>query len=410
MLTTSPMQRTRRTRLRGFAWSAVVVPFVFVGAGLGTASAAAPLAPSGPDDAAKASGCTLGPKLVPTCGHLWGAAPLAFSDRDRTVTTTEFESAQQRPLDLYHGYHQNGDKFPTSVEREISLDPSKPRLLLLNWRPALDTNWAAVSNGKIDARIDAAAENFKSYPQKFFLAIWAEAEHFVKQNPGSGMQASDYRDMVRYIINRLKSKGVTNAVYTQNPPGLPALRRPVLVAVDVPGRRRDRLAGCRLVQQWQVEWLQQRRLPRHDEPHPQQLEGLVHLGIHPAPVQAAHAGRMGRLGQQVRPDADGLVLRPGPHPARGLPQAQGPGLLQHDQPPGWGYGDYDELVQPVGLPAAERLDPASRPEQPQLNNGLARALAILRAPVPPGPSVCRLVSRSSAPSFGSSPASSPDVR
>lgn len=265
-----PAQQIRRTNLRRLALSAVVLPLAVGIASYGTTAAAVPLpaaqVPSatvddpGVDPASEPSGqiqptadlqpteadqpaadvqpsadqqpgadvqpnaaarCTLGAKLVPTCGHLWGAAPAAFSHRPRTQTLAEFEAAQKRQIDIYHGYHTNGQRFPTDTERQVSLNPSNPRLLLLNWRPALDQTWAAVANGKIDARIDAAARNMKSYPQKFFLAIWAEGEHFVRQNAGSGMMASDYRNMVRHVITRLKSQGVNNAVFTQINQGYP---------------------------------------------------------------------------------------------------------------------------------------------------------------------------------------------
>lgn len=166
--------------------------------------------------------CTLGAKLVPSCGVLWGAAPAAFSSLSRITTLSNFETASQHRVDVYHGYHVNGQYFPTATERQITLDPSKPRLLLVNWRPGTDTTWAAIAAGKIDGRIDQAAKNMKSYPERFFLSVWHEGEHSVRNTAGSGMTAVDYRNMVRHVITRLRAKGVTNAVFVQIFQGYPA--------------------------------------------------------------------------------------------------------------------------------------------------------------------------------------------
>ncbi len=172
--------------------------------------------------ASSSSTCTLGAKLVPTCGLLWGAAPAAFSSEARATTLAAYEADQGRPLDVYHGYHVNDQPFPNASERAIALDPAKPRLLLLNWRPAMDMTWAQAAAGGADARIDAEARVLKAFPAKVFVAIWAEGEHFVKPTAGSGMTATDYRDMSRHVISRLKAGGATNAVFVQIFQGYPA--------------------------------------------------------------------------------------------------------------------------------------------------------------------------------------------
>ncbi|MEO8830266.1 hypothetical protein [Lapillicoccus sp.] len=182
--------------------------------------AAAPDAAS--SAAPAATSCTLAAKLVPTCGVLWGSAPLAFGGGDRMKNVLTFESQMGRPMDIYHGYHTNGQVFPTAYERQIALDPKNPRLLLLNWRPALDMSWAAVAQGKADARIDQAAQNIKSFPGKLFIAVWAEGEHYVQPAAGSGMTASDYNAMSRHVITRLKAQGAANAVFVQIFQGYPA--------------------------------------------------------------------------------------------------------------------------------------------------------------------------------------------
>ena len=51
------------------------------------------------------------------------------------------------------------------------------------------------------------------------MNIYHEPEDNVKNWSGSGMTATDYRNMYRYVVNKLRAHGVTNAVYVWNPMG-----------------------------------------------------------------------------------------------------------------------------------------------------------------------------------------------
>lgn len=174
--------------------------------------------------ASSKASCSLGAKLVPTCGVLWGAAPAAFDYSSRVKSTSRFESLIGRNLDIYHGYKSNNQLFPNAQEKSIAQGAGgSPRLLLINYRPGMDMTWAAMASGKGDARLDRLAKHINStFSSKFFLAIWHEPEHFVNQKAGSGMTAVDYRNMVRHVIQRLKAKGVSNAVFVQIFQGYPA--------------------------------------------------------------------------------------------------------------------------------------------------------------------------------------------
>lgn len=184
-----------------------------------TTASAIPGSPAGP---APAAPCALGAKLVPTCGVLWGAAPAAFDFGDRLALTRTFEAVQGRPIDVYHGYKSDGILFPSAVELSIANDPTTPRLLMINWRPDTTHTWKSVAQGGIDARIDKLAAYIKTaYNKPFFMAIWHEPEHFVNATAGSGMEATDYRDMVRHVITRLRAQGVTKVSFVQIYQGFP---------------------------------------------------------------------------------------------------------------------------------------------------------------------------------------------
>ena len=163
--------------------------------------------------AATAGGCATGPKLVPSCGVLWGAAAGGFTALPRDVELKTWERLSGRTATIFHTYHRGDEKFPTAAEIAMTRDPAHPRVLLLNWRVDYGSTWANVAAGRLDARIDAFAARLKAtYQQKFFLVLNHEPEDDVKPAAGSGMTAKDFAASFRHVIRRLRAQGVTNAV------------------------------------------------------------------------------------------------------------------------------------------------------------------------------------------------------
>jgi len=192
-----------------------------------TRSAAHAFATSSVPPAGAGSACVPGPQLVPTCGTLFGAAPnietsTGTQNATKDVEVAGFESLVGRSLDVVHGYHTNDDKFPNPYEVAVATEAGHSRILLLNWRPAMDMTWAAAAAGGADARIDAEAARLKAFGHPIMIAVWHEPEHFVNTTPGSGMSPPDYRAMVRHVILRLRAQGATNAVFVQIYQGFPA--------------------------------------------------------------------------------------------------------------------------------------------------------------------------------------------
>ncbi|HET6877170.1 MAG TPA: hypothetical protein VFH38_06545 [Jatrophihabitans sp.] len=174
------------------------------------------VAPS--SSSSSAPNCTISPILVPSCGRWWGITPLAYQyDQPLIDKVAVEEDIAQRPFDIVHQYNTNGQLFPTAAEQAAALQPGHNRLLLIDWKPATDMSWAAVAAGKADSRIDAEAAYLKAnwrYP--FFLSIYHEPEDNVDPTPGSGYTASDFADMFRHTILRLRADGVTNAITVMN--------------------------------------------------------------------------------------------------------------------------------------------------------------------------------------------------
>jgi hypothetical protein len=172
-------------------------------------------APTSPDPTTSTPPtCSVSAILVPSCGRWWGVAPLQFhwsTPLDKAVAFEE--SVANRPMDIVHVYHVNGQQFPTPTEIKVATEPGHNRLLLVNWKPATDMTWAKVAAGGADDRIDAEAAYLKAhFPYPFFLAIYHEPEDNVNPTAGSGMTATDYAAMYRHVVQRLRADGVHNAV------------------------------------------------------------------------------------------------------------------------------------------------------------------------------------------------------
>ncbi|HWH01042.1 MAG TPA: glycosyl hydrolase, partial [Pilimelia sp.] len=159
--------------------------------------------------------CTLGRKLVPTCGVLWGVAAGAHTEKRGPVAVREFERKTGRTQSVVHAYHRGtGRVFPTAQEIALAREPGSPRLLFLNWKPAT-ASWAQIAKGdrEIDAYLDRLARHLKkSFPEPFFFTVHHEPEDDVREKPGSGYTAADYAAMFRHVVQRLRAKGVTNLV------------------------------------------------------------------------------------------------------------------------------------------------------------------------------------------------------
>lgn len=168
-----------------------------------------------PSPSGSPGSCTVGARLRPTCGLLWGAAPAAHTDTPLVDAVHQFEDTTGRTQTVFHTYHRGiRQLFPTADEMSLATDPYHPRVPFINWKPAV-ASWAAIADGdpEVDAFIDRLASHIKAtYPGEFFLTIHHEPENDVDPIPGSGYTASDYADMFRHVVERLRADGVHNAV------------------------------------------------------------------------------------------------------------------------------------------------------------------------------------------------------
>jgi hypothetical protein len=150
---------------------------------------------------------------------LWGAAAGAFTSTPREQALRDFEARTGRNQAIYHAYHRGtAELFPTPAEIALARDSVSPRILFLNWKPMV-ASWASIAQGnpQVDDFLDKLASHLKaSFTEPFFFTVHHEPENDVGETAGSGRTASDYRDMYRHVISRLRADGVTNLVSVMN--------------------------------------------------------------------------------------------------------------------------------------------------------------------------------------------------
>ena len=186
---------------------------------IGLSSAIVGCLPTAPvvEPPAGAFPCFVSDILVPSCGALIGAStPSSDGTFDYSVGLAEYEAIAQRTPDILHFYKRGAKGFPTAAEASMAQRPGQvPSTLFYNWKPSTTQTWSAVAAGGADVAIDQVADGLLAYPYKVFLSIFHEPENDEK-GPGSGMTATDYVAMYRHVVERLRARGVANAVFVMD--------------------------------------------------------------------------------------------------------------------------------------------------------------------------------------------------
>jgi len=176
----------------------------------------APPAVTDPDQAQ--AGCSVTSLLVPTCGAWLGASTVSKAglrtSEGYATGLNEYEQIVGNVPDILHFYKSGAQVFPNAQEIAMSQRSGKQRsLLFYNWKPNPGMSWSQIANGGADSEIATVANGLKKYNHKIFLTIWHEPENDVG---GAGRTPAEYAAMFRYTVNKLRSLGVTNAVYVIN--------------------------------------------------------------------------------------------------------------------------------------------------------------------------------------------------
>lgn len=188
---------------------AALVPASGAGAGAGTAGGSR----------RDSSVCPLGPRLVPHCGGqvLTGAyvAPKAGESYSRAFARYETETGA--PTQVVHFYYRGDRLFPNADEQKALRQGGVRRILYAAWKPDEGYTWRQVADGAADAMIRRQAEYLRqNWRERMFLTVHHEPENEVKDYPGSGYEARDYRAMFRHVEDVFAASGVTNVVWVMN--------------------------------------------------------------------------------------------------------------------------------------------------------------------------------------------------
>ena len=212
----------RATLLAAIAASAALLGASLVGPASAVAPHVAPDAaapPTDPDAPLQAGDarCRVTKNLVPRCGAWWGAVSSPEGSETPADAIHALEANSDEPVDVVHWYFRDTQIWPPSWLIDLAREPGNKRLLAINWKPEAGHTWAETANGAADWYIDQEAKYLRAnFRDPFFLTIHHEPEDEVNQAPGSGYTAMDYRNMYRHVVDRLRVKGVDNAVYVMN--------------------------------------------------------------------------------------------------------------------------------------------------------------------------------------------------
>lgn len=161
--------------------------------------------------------CTVSRILVPSCGAWWGAFALNEGSETPEDAIRSLETITDEKVDVVHYYFRDLQIFPPSWMIDLAREKGNERLLAINWKPEAFHTWAQTAAGAADDYIDEQAEYLRAnFREPFFLTIHHEPENEVIDIPGSGYTATDYRNMYRHVVDRLRAKGVNNAIYVMN--------------------------------------------------------------------------------------------------------------------------------------------------------------------------------------------------
>lgn len=159
--------------------------------------------------------CDVDALLVPRCGAWLGTSvPSLDGTFDPAEGLAEFIAATQIDPDIVHLYQRDGERFPTADQLELVERPGDTdRLFYFSWKPATNLTWRQIADGQADAAIESVATGLIAFPDRLFLTVHHEPENDVVARADSGMTTTDYVDMYRYVVERLRALGVENAVF-----------------------------------------------------------------------------------------------------------------------------------------------------------------------------------------------------
>ncbi len=154
--------------------------------------------------------CTLSPKLVPSCGVLWGI------DLPSSTAADFFAMGELvgRPFDIDYTYHDVNDVIPTAEEKEVV---SRGAILHTSiaardfGNPGAAVTWAQVARGEFDSTLFAQAQGIARLKVPVFVTFEQEASQ--KKKFGRLGDGADFRAAWRHLYRLYERAGAHNAVW-----------------------------------------------------------------------------------------------------------------------------------------------------------------------------------------------------
>lgn len=163
--------------------------------------------------------CRLSPKLVPSCGVVWGIATQpqtldALSTREQQVG---------RHFDLVYDYHDLNDVIPSETELREAQDGRILHIAIaarIYGSPPGSVTYADIATGRYDSDLERQARGIASMNKPVFMTFEQEANQHSKL--GARGTAQDFRLAWRHVHDLYTRAGADNAVWVWVMTGAPA--------------------------------------------------------------------------------------------------------------------------------------------------------------------------------------------
>lgn len=145
----------------------------------------------------------IGPLLQPPAGKVY----VGVQQEENGLTIWNAEAG--RPPHIYHRYANSAANVASAIQ-----GCPKGMIPLINYKPAGQmglTAYNSILNGNQNTSIDQTADHIKAYGKPMWLAPMHEPE-----NDGTAADDPKYAAAYRYIIERIRARGVTNMVSVWN--------------------------------------------------------------------------------------------------------------------------------------------------------------------------------------------------
>ncbi len=209
---------------RRSTWSKRILATLAVLGLAASGCAATPFSSSEPIDSQQLT-CSVGAKLVPSCGVLWGIYTTRVAGQGWATPFLDIEQSIGRRLDLVKRYHDwsnagGSGQFPDRYETQLGADGSRVLYFAWTsniWSQGTFASWGDIADGVYDESVILPeAARIKAWGQPVFLDFDHEMDGRTRTANGT---PAEYVAAYRHIREVMAAAGADNIIWAWVPTG-----------------------------------------------------------------------------------------------------------------------------------------------------------------------------------------------